>query len=222
MASSRGAVEETDSFGQPRRSPILAMALSGVLPGTGQFYVGSKRGVLYLVAEVGFLAVHVVTKRDAENLRDSYIREVRTNVKFDGFGSFDQWNMEDFEHATLFDNWHNVYTEENGQPLERVGKFYWKDREDFKDVTPPSAKPLPPSELRQRALDYRNRSNDRFKTATTFLGLLLFNHVVSAVDAMVTARREKEHPPLPHTSLHLEPEFTPADTRLRLFVRHAF
>lgn len=222
VTSNRGAVEETDYFGQPRRSPVIAAAMSGVLPGTGQLYVGSKRGVVYLVAEAGFLVAHVVTKRDAESLRDSYLREVRANVKFDGPGSFDRWTMEDFEHATLFDNWHNIYTEENGQPLERVGKFYWKDREDFKDVSPASGNPLPPSELRQVALEYRNRSNDRFKAATTFVGLLLFNHLVSAVDAMATARRERERKTLQHTSLHIEPERTPAATRLRLLVRHVF
>jgi len=222
VGRSETATEGADYFGQPRRSPALAFVLSGAIPGSGQFYVGSKRGLLYLAAEAGLVVAHLVVKRDALNLRDNYVREVRANVKFDGVGSFDKWNMEDYEHATLFDNWHNVYTDENGNPIERVGKFYWKDREDFKNADPAAGETIPPSELRRVALDYRNRSNDRFKAATTYAGLILFNHVVSAVDAMVTGRRRNESHQRPAISIHVEPENTSREMRVRVTAHRAF
>jgi hypothetical protein len=221
-ADSQSPMNETNYFGQPTRSPALAFAMSGAVPGAGQFYAGSKRGILYLAAEATFVIAHFVVKRDAEDLRDDYVREVRANVKFDGVGSFDNWNMEDFEHATLFDNWHNVYTDDDGEPIERVGKFYWKDREDFRSADPAAGDTIPASELRKVSLDYRNRSNDRFKTATTYAGLILFNHVASAVDAMVTARLRNGNVSRRQTSFHLEPEMTPREMRVRLWARRVF
>ncbi|MBM3214299.1 hypothetical protein FJZ36_05240 [Candidatus Poribacteria bacterium] len=171
-----------------RTSPGMAFLMSGIVPGSGQLYHGQRRGVVYLAAEVGLAVGYLLIHRDAQDLQDQYVAEVRANVKFDGEGSFDEWNMEDFEHATMFDNWHNVYTDDGGEPLERVGKFYWKDREDFRSADPQSRQPIPASDLRLVALDYRNRSNDRFQTARNVVGVILFNHIVSGVDAMVASR----------------------------------
>jgi hypothetical protein len=175
-------------LGGKTKSPDLALLLSAALPGSGQLYAGSRRGVAYLLVEAGLATGYVLTRRRAEDMRDDYVRDVRTNVKFDGAGSFDAWNLEDFEHATLFDNWHNVYTDESGQPLERVGKFYWKDREAFKTSDEQLGEAIPDSNLRLQAYDLRNRSNDRFKRARNLLGVLLFNHLVSAVDARIAAK----------------------------------
>jgi hypothetical protein len=85
----------------------------------------------------------------------------------------------------MYDNWHNVYTEEDGQPLERVGPFYWDDRENVKNE---DRQRNPDSQNRQVAFDLRKDSNERFKLARTFLGLVIFNHIASAIDARITAK----------------------------------
>ena len=69
---------------------------------------------------------------DEELQQPTWIDHVKQHVRFDGPGTFETWTLKDFEVATLFDSWHNVYTNDNGQPLKRVGKWYWEDRAAFK------------------------------------------------------------------------------------------
>ena len=171
------------------KSPSKAFLFSVFIPGTGDIYAESKRGYFYIAAEIGLLAGYFLVHRNASSLKDDYVQQVRDYVKFDAevdpnlaAKGFKEWNMEDFEHATMYDNWHNVYTEEDGKPLERVGPFYWDEHTKEED-----RQREPYSEKRQVAFDLRQDSNERFKLAKTFLGLVIFNHLASAVDARITA-----------------------------------
>ena len=169
------------------KSPNRAFLSSLFIPGSGQLYLGAKRGYLYIAAEVGLLAAHFVTRSDAENTRESYREHVRANVAFEGPGGFDSWDpVEDYEHATLFDNWRNVYTERNGNPLDRVGAWYWKDRQVFKDEDREGKHDSP---QRKIARELRDEANDKFERARTFLGIAILNHVISAVEARISAKR---------------------------------
>ncbi|RKY05159.1 hypothetical protein DRP77_01770 [Candidatus Poribacteria bacterium] len=179
------------------KSPSKAALFSLIIPGTGELYSNAKRGYLFLALEAGFIAAYIAMDRKSDQLRDDYIEEIKRNVGFDGIPKekwaekFEEWTMEDFEHATMFDNWRNVYTDqapesEKGIPLERVGKFYWLDRESVKNEK------LPPdqhtSQLRQRALKLREDSNTWAKRAKTALGGLVLNHIVSFIDARIAAK----------------------------------
>ena len=167
------------------KSPTKAFLYSALVPGSGQLYVGVKRGYLQIAAEVGFLAAYFLTHNDAENLRDDYRDQVRAHVVFEGPTKFESWDsIEDFEHATLFDNWHNVYTDNNGDPLERVGEWYWGDRAAFKD----QERTEHDSEERVKALELREDANDKFQTARTLLGIVILNHVVSTIDAHIATK----------------------------------
>ncbi len=170
------------------KSPNRAFLYSLLIPGSGQLYLGAKRGYLYIAAEVGLLAAHFVTRSDAENTRESYREHVRANVAFEGPGGFDSWDpVEDYEHATLFDNWHNIYTEDgNGEPIDRVGAWYWKDRQVFKDEDREGKHDSP---QRKIARELRDEANDKFERARTFLGIAILNHVISAVEARISAKR---------------------------------
>ncbi|HIE26720.1 TPA: hypothetical protein EYP66_05500 [Candidatus Poribacteria bacterium] len=174
------------------KSPSKAFLFSAFIPGTGGIYAESKRGYLYIATEIVFFAGYFLAHRSASSLKDDYLQQVRDHVKFDAEVSpqlaakeFKDWNLEDFEHATMYDNWHNVYTEDDGKPLERVGPFYWEDRENVKDE---DRQRNPDSRKRQVAFDLRQDSNERFKLAKTFLGLVIFNHLVSAIDARIAAK----------------------------------
>jgi hypothetical protein len=206
------------------KSPTKAFLYSAVVPGSGQLYVGAKRGYLLIAAEVGLLAAYFLTHSDAEDLRDQYRDHVRENVAFDGPTKFDDWDpIEDFEHATLFDNWRNVYTDDNGEPLERVGEWYWKDRAAFKDET----RTVHDSPQRQVALGLREDSNDKFQLARTFLGVVILNHVVSAIDARIATKSynkklasQAAHPePL---KVDLQTTFTDHDVQSRVVLRKQF
>jgi len=179
------------------KSPSKAALFSLLLPGSGELYSGAKRGYLFFVAEAALIISYVAFDRKAEELRDDYLAEVRANVGFDGLPKekwpdmFERWNMEDFEHATMFDNWRNVYTDqapesERGIPLERVGKFYWLDREGVKNEKLSERENT--SQLRQKALKYREDSNRWFKRARMMIGGVVLNHVISFVDARIAAK----------------------------------
>ena len=176
----------------PRKSPNRAFLSSLIIPGAGQLYLGSKRGYIYILAEAGMLAAYFVTRSDAENTRESYREHVRAHVAFEwpyqAADQFEKWDpIEDYEHATLFDNWRNVYTERNGEPLERVGAWYWKDRQAFKDEERGEGNHDSPQ--REIAQTLRYEANDKFERARTFLGVVILNHVVSAVEARISALR---------------------------------
>lgn len=207
------------------KSPNRAFLSSLIIPGSGQLYLGSKRGYVYIAVEVGMLAVYFVTRRDAENTREQYREHVRNHVAFDGPGGFDSWDpVEDYEHATLFDNWHNVYTERNGEPLDRVGAWYWRDRQAFKDEDREGQHDSPE---RLKARQWRDEANDKFERARTFLGIAILNHVVSAVEARISAKRSSQND-MPQTratrSIELDVTTTasPYAAETRLVLRKLF
>ncbi|MDE0185152.1 MAG: DUF5683 domain-containing protein [Candidatus Poribacteria bacterium] len=177
----------------PLKSPNRAFVSSLIIPGAGQLYLGSKRGYIYILAEVGMLAAYFVTRSDAENTRESYREHVRAHVAFEwpyqAAEQFEKWDpIEDYEHATLYDNWLNVYTKGNdGEPLERVGAWYWKDRQAFKDEERGEGNHDSPQ--REIAKTLRYEANDKFERARTFLGIVILNHVISAVEARISAIR---------------------------------
>jgi len=176
------------------KSPAKAFLFSAIIPGTGEIYTGAKRGYVQIIAEVGFIAAAIITHRQASDMRDDYFTEVEKYVLCDDFLDdipdkpclFEKWTGEDYEHATMYDNWHNVYTESEGKPIERVGAFYWEDRKHVKDDE--KRERDPDSEERDEALKLRNKSNDRFQLSKIFIGLTIFNHIVSAIDARIMAK----------------------------------
>ncbi len=160
------------------KSPDRAFLYSALLPGAGQLYADADRGFLYLAAEAALLTGYAITRRSAQQMRDDYYNLVRAGVTFDGPGSTDSWNEEDFEHATDFNTWDNIYVNDGGTPIERVGAYSWRDLSEAS----------PDSQLRKAALEKRLESNGRFRDARALLGALLFNHLISAVDARFAAR----------------------------------
>jgi hypothetical protein len=173
-----------------RLSPGRAFLYSAAVPGTGQLYAGRKRGYAYLAGEAALAVGYLLSRSDANDIEQQYIDAVRAGVTFDGVGDFDEWNQEDFEHATDYDNWLNTYTDDNGQPVDRVGPFYWKDIEDFRTQDPrdPAQGDIPDSAARLVSKQLRTDSNAAFKRTRGILGAMIFNHLVSAIDARVSAR----------------------------------
>ena len=202
---------------EPMKSPTKAFLYSALVPGSGQLYIGAKRGYLQIAAEVGLLAAYFITRSSAQDLREDYRDHVRDHVDFEGPTKIHDWDpIEDFEHATLFDNWHNVYTDNNGEPLERVGKWYWEDRKAFKDET----REKPDSPQREVALELRMEANDKFQLAKTFLGIAILNHVVSAVDARIAAKSYNKKQSA--FGLELQTSFSPQDIQTQLVLQKRF
>lgn len=202
---------------EPTKSPTKAFLYSALVPGSGQLYIGAKRGYLQIAAEVGLLAAYFITRSSAQDLREDYREHVRQHVIFEGPTKFDDWDpIEDFEHATLFDNWHNVYTDNNGEPLERVGKWYWEDRKAFKD----DKREKPDSPQREVAYQLRMDANDKFQSAKTFLGIAILNHVVSAIDARIAAKNYNRKQG--SLGLDLQTSVSPHNVESRLVLQKQF
>ncbi len=173
------------------KSPSRAFLLSAAIPGTGEFYAGAKRGLLFVAAEVAFWATYFVLHGQAEDLKEDYVEFVDSHIVFEEdspVSSTETWTLEDYEHATQSDNWHYVYTESNGKPVDRVGKYYWDDLpQDLIDEPGGVSLSESKSPARVEAYNKRGSMNDKFKNAKVFLGLVILNHIVSAVDARIAA-----------------------------------
>ena len=177
------------------KSPTKAFLYSALVPGSGQLYIGAKRGYLQIAAEVGLLAAYFITRSNAQSVRADYEQQVRDHVRFyapDQWPEkFDDWDgIEDYEHAAQYENWDHPY--DSDATRERTGKWYWKREGDA--FTDRPAKEVPDSPARLEAFNLRMEANDKFQLAKTFLGIALLNHVVSAVDARIAAKRyNKKH-----------------------------
>ena len=257
------------------KNPNLAFIYSLLIPGYGQIYSKAKRGYGMIAAEMALLTSYYVMHGNAKNDRDHYRDQVRKYVRFDGgcggnlesFSfvhstsgervevpcAFDKWDpVEDFEHATEFSNWRNIYNADtvkieekyrliNGlnktqileqlqrldvqqlRTLERVGLWYWEDLELYKDETKGQGKNGPPSRQRQTAYDLRNNANEKFERAKVFLGLVMFNHVVSAVDARIATKSyNKKNTPQSRTRLDWKMKVSPLAIENRVLLRKHF
>lgn len=202
---------------QPIKSPTKAFLYSALVPGSGQLYIGAKRGYLQIAAEVGLVVAYFITRSSAQNLREEYREQVRDNVVFEGPTKIQDWDpIEDFEHATQYENWNHRYDSEPTRA--RTGKWYWKrDGDAFKDRP---ADEVPASEARLEAFETRMDANDKFQLAKTFLGIAILNHVVSAVDARIAAKNyNKKYRSL---VLDLQTSFSPQNVQSQLVLKKRF
>ncbi len=169
------------------KSPNEAFLYSLAVPGMGQIYTGAKHGYFYTAAEVGLLVTYFILRNAAVNTRDDYRGLVRENLIFIGPGSFDNWDLvEDYEHATQYENWNHVY--DSDATRNRTGKWYWRDLDpSLKDEKDTSIEF--DSKYRLEAFDLRQQANDTFQTARTIIGVVILNHIVSAVEARITTKR---------------------------------
>lgn len=140
-----------------------------------------------MIAEAAFWSGYFILHGRAEDLKEDYIAFVDKHILFEADSpakSTKKWTLEDYEHATQTDNWHYVYTESNGQPIDRVGKFYWSDLP--KDLIDEPGSGLV-SGLRAEAYSKRGSMNEKFKQAKLCIGLIIVNHVISAIDGRISA-----------------------------------
>ncbi|MCG9130020.1 hypothetical protein JT359_20725 [Candidatus Poribacteria bacterium] len=183
------------------KSPNEAFLYSLIIPGLGQINNGAKHGYIYTVAEVGLLTTYFILRNSAANTRENYRDIVRDHVIFIGPGNFENWDpIEDFEHATQYENWNHVY--DSDATRDRTGKWYWKDLDptlkDEKDTTIEFD-----SKYRLEAFELREEANNTFQTARTVLGVVILNHIVSAVEARISTKLNNNQQ-LQNSSIEIE------------------
>lgn len=208
----------TGATARPPERPSLAAAtsLSALLPGAGQYYLGQQRAWVYLTLEAAGLYLWTDRRRAGSRARDDYRdfawNEARVQVEPRREGDFDYYEtMSAWDRSGAFD------TDPSApgiQPEMEPGTFnasIWSLAERLflgAPGTPSQAamdraiayyeeRAYPTDQLwnwesspggRVRFGELIEESDARFRQATNVLGAVIANHVVSAIDAFVSAR----------------------------------
>jgi hypothetical protein len=196
--SSRAAAEEGEPAGKVGRSSKLAFLMSLIVPGLGELYYGAeKRGIAFMAAEAGMWVTYASwnnrgssIERDFRSFADLHWSEAR-------YQNWDRNTPESFYMRTerLPSKQMDIQ-----QYYELIGKydqfvFGWDDGKDAQGRPVGTDYSIHPRNVTSaNRLSYeveRNRSNRYFKRSSRILGLVVVNHLVSAIDASVHARDAK-------------------------------
>lgn len=209
---------ETQSALEPPPSPVAPTLLSLALPGAGQHVLGQNRKWVYLALELAGWALWAERRAAAHDYRDRYrdyaweAARVQSAPRVDG--DFDYYErMTKWSRSGAFDT---DPISSGVQPELDPGSYngsIWSLAAQIH--FPPGPPPPPPDPAYQDALAYYQRrayasallwdwsgasggqqelallieeSDSRFGQATTVLGAVIANHVLSAADAFLSAR----------------------------------
>jgi len=196
------------------RSPTKGVLLSAALPGAGQFYNGSKlKGVVFLLVEAAAVAGHFHFNNKGNDFRDDFQNLANSEWNETAYWDWishvsgvDRQNdaaLREFESA----NFSHFLPQKKGQQYyENIGKYNqfvygWTDfRNKVGDVENFSFGQYQSnsyngtrlediSPTRTEYMQIRTNSNDNLKRATALVTLTFLNHVVSALDGGLSAKR---------------------------------
>ncbi len=182
------------------KSPVKAFVYSLVIPGAGQYYNGSRiKAGSFLAADIllwsGYLVYHK-KGADRETAYKSYADEhYLASVFRDWWNGLDTATQNTFSHRLYFDASGNPIR--NREYYENVGKYDqfqvgWDDiGVNFPPPGTPGGNPNSGyvSPHRGTYLEMRKQSNTYFSRATTFAVVSIGNHLVSAFEAAIGARK---------------------------------
>lgn len=185
----------TASPGEVGRSSKLAFLMSLVVPGLGEFFYGAeKRGAAFLAVEAGTWVTYASwsgkgrsIERDFRAFADLHWSE----------GRYQAWDANTPQSFYIRTERLPTKKEDIQQYYELIGKydqfvFGWDDGKDAQGRLAGTDYTIHPSKVTSaNRLGYeveRNRSNRYFKRASRILGLVVVNHLASAVDASIHAR----------------------------------
>jgi len=203
--------------GRPPRSVGRSLLYSAIVPGAGQFYNGSKRGAaLFFGLEVVGWGIYLNWNSKGNDIEDEF--RARADTAWSPL-SYLAWRTStiarnsSITHAlpcssyvaniaasTVPEALKGCAGSEIQQYYELVGKYNqfvsgWADvtDEDGVRVQPTQVDSAENflSEIRLTYEDRRNDSNKYLKRASTIGGLILVNHVISAVDAARVAKKRR-------------------------------
>lgn len=227
---------------QGRPSIAGATALSAVVPGAGQYYLGQQRAWVYLALEAVGLYVWVDRRRAGSDLRDGYRdfawEEARLQVEPRRDGDFDYYEtMSKWDRSGAFDTDASAPGIQPETDPETFNASIWLLASRL-FLGAPGA---PDQAAMNRALEYYTErayptdqlwswdgspggrarfgelieeSDQRFRQATNVLGAVIANHLVSAIDAFASARGFGEA-----VDVRFAPSIEPAGVRWHAGVR---
>jgi len=151
-----------------------AAAMSLAVPGTGQLYVGSKRGYVYLGVEAVALLSYAAFQAKSEDKRDEYHAFVGDPNATDSRFSFDR-----------------LAGQISAEEMSRLQTIYDRDKAEFYQAVTLQAQYAPgwadPNERFDAQVISEDADKER-KRSNFGLYTLVANHLVSAIDALNLAR----------------------------------
>ena len=193
--SYRGNLQEVpeETPGPRKKSVAKAVIFSAILPGTGQFYTNSYvKGAVFLATEVVAVTGHFYYQSQGEKKESEFQRYADQYwveddywdwlSQISGISRADMDALREFERQNFS---HSLPEEKNQQYYENIGK-YDQFNIGWIDTQNGGARD---SDLRERYTLMRKDANDQFKIATTFATVVLFNHLISALEAGLSTKK---------------------------------
>lgn len=172
-----------DSVGERviAKRPGLSFMSSAVIPGAGQYYNGSlKKAVGFLIAEIGLLWGYSILQENANDKVDEY------EIFADENWNYDAWiaSGDTMGGHNIFTNPNTLAPVKSNEYYENIGKYDqfntgWVDVVPDKDDT----------EKRQKYRNIQQDANNLFSLATTIASTVILNHIISAAEAVYTAKK---------------------------------
>jgi hypothetical protein len=190
------------------KSDGLAMGLSAVVPGAGQWYAGSPRWWWFATAEIVGWTAYGVNQSRADEFRSN-----ASSFAGDPSNPASNWSFERYAQAT-------------GQDPAEVKRLYAGDREAFYDLIGKDDRALAgwagnPAASRDYFADQRDLSDDRLEASHWASSLLWINHMLSAWDALRAARNHNASLPQGAT-LRIQTGWKNGDPTMKLAIERKF
>jgi len=176
----------TDVYGFKGKSVKRAFVYSLLIPGTGEFYAGSKiKAVLFFGLDVTFWSFYFNYHKKGKNKEDEYIAFAD---RYWNEEEYLDWWWGELDSAGRSKYSHTLPDEHSQQYYEMIGKykqfaFAW---EDFDDNTAGEDSMTP---YRDHYLDVREQSNSWLNKAKYSAMFSLANHILSAFDAAIAVKK---------------------------------
>ena len=183
------------------RSSKLAFLMSLIVPGLGELYYGAeKRGIAFLAVEAGSWATYASWLHKGRTIERDFRAFADGPNGHWSESRYRAWDANTPQSFYIRTEHLPTKQQDTQQYYELIGKydqfvFGWDDGKDAQGKSVGTDYSIHPSKVTSaNRLSYeieRNRSNRYLKRATGILGLVLVNHIASAVDASVHARGQK-------------------------------
>ncbi len=198
-----------------QKSPKKALILSAVVPGAGQAYYGSYwKAAGFVTLEAAAWTIYAVYTNKGNQIEDDFQAFADEHwseseywdwiAQHSGVDRNDMAALRDWEHKNFS---HGLHIEKDQQYYEMIGKYdqfnYGWDDSDIGLLDDAWNKQNPQrSKRRLYYEDQRDDSNRAFKIATTGTTIVMFNHILSAIEAAWGTSRQNKRV---QTSLRFEP-----------------
>ena len=196
------------------KSPLKAFLLSAAVPGAGQFYLGGKiKPAIFLGAEIAIWGFHFKYQGDGDDATNAYKAYNDKYWSRDTYQSYllmaYQVTDDDSIPPSVREISHHLPATNTQQYYEMTGKYNqfawgWDDarrsglnlNEFFRDsvlqfgqgrIVSDATTPVSAHRLIYEGM--RNDANNKYDKARTFTYVAIFNHVISAFEAMFSAKR---------------------------------